>query len=294
MEEEDPKFVTTKQGVKLCYEISGPDGAPVIALVNGWTEQQAAWRTEFIDGLVKGGFRVLRFDNRDIGYSQSFESHNSLQHFCRFATLLFTFFYVPPYTLWDMADDLHGLLECLDIKTPVHVFGFSMGGCISQCFALKYPKQTASLTLFGTWWGTAIDNPSAAAIIRSVKPKSNTTKDIVEAVLPIHVLMESPAFPTEETALKKRVAFLVTRAKAAASPPDGYIRQFLALYANNGANPTQLKGITCPTLVLVGCSDRMVLPENSDVLIANIPHAKSKKYEGIGHSFPPIHGDHDG
>jgi len=284
-------FVTTKRGVKLCYELVGPEGAPVIVLVNGWTEQMAAWKPEFIEGLVSGNFRVLRFDNRDCGYSQSFATDSSFESFCRVTTLLLTFFYVPPYTLKDMADDLHGLLECLQIHEPVHVFGFSMGGCISQLFAMHYPQHTASLTLFGTFWGKAVDNPVAVALFHTIKPKSASTSDIVDAVLPLHFMMDGTKYPSEEKELRKRVKYLVSRAKAAGAPPDGYIRQWLALYAHASANSSQLASITCSTLVLVGTADRMVLPENSDKLIKHIPNAKFKKYEGIGHSFPIQHMD---
>ncbi|HVB48868.1 MAG TPA: alpha/beta fold hydrolase, partial [Burkholderiales bacterium] len=110
-------------GIELYYEIHGPDGAPWLVFshslacsVRMWDEQIAAFRDRY---------RVLAFDTR--GHGQSAAPAGA-------------------YTLGQMADDLKGLLEHLDIRRG-HFVGLSMGGMIGQTFALKYPGIFQSLTL---------------------------------------------------------------------------------------------------------------------------------------------------
>ena len=55
--------------VELCYDVRGPvDGEPML-LIMGLGSQLIAWRDGFLDLLVEQGFRVIRFDNRDVGLS---------------------------------------------------------------------------------------------------------------------------------------------------------------------------------------------------------------------------------
>src|SRR5690606_12317480 len=53
------------------------------------------------------------------------------------------------YTLEEMADDLHALLQHVG-ASKVHFCGLSMGGMIGQTFALKYPDVFQTMTLCDT------------------------------------------------------------------------------------------------------------------------------------------------
>ena len=61
-------------GIAIEVEDTGADGSqadrPVVLLVMGLGMQLVAWPAEFVQALVQDGFRVVRFDNRDIGLSQ--------------------------------------------------------------------------------------------------------------------------------------------------------------------------------------------------------------------------------
>ena len=63
----------TANGIKIYYEDNGPAHAPVILLVMGLGTQMIAWPDDFIQGLVQSGFRVIHYDNRDIGLSSRLE-----------------------------------------------------------------------------------------------------------------------------------------------------------------------------------------------------------------------------
>ena len=61
--------MASANGIELCYqEIGEPDGKPLI-LVMGLATQMIAWHEGFCGLLADRGFRVIRFDNRDIGRS---------------------------------------------------------------------------------------------------------------------------------------------------------------------------------------------------------------------------------
>ena len=95
------------------------------------------------------GFRVIRFDNRDIGLSQSFDAAgvpNLALDSLRFALGLRV---RSPYTLGDMAADSVAVLDVLGID-KAHVCGASMGGMIAQRLAARYPERVKSLTLMMT------------------------------------------------------------------------------------------------------------------------------------------------
>ena len=90
--------------------------------------------------LAERGFRVIRFDNRDIGHSTMIDSagmpvaldmiRGRRDH--------------APYLLADMADDTFGLMDHLGIDAA-HVVGASMGGMIAQTMAITHPERVRSL-----------------------------------------------------------------------------------------------------------------------------------------------------
>ncbi len=130
--------IITRQGVSLEVVEDGPsDGMPLV-MITGTLQTIVDWPGALIDDLVKSGYRVVRFDNRDAGLSQTFASKNIL-------TMIWILFWayafgIPPYTLTDMAEDAVGIMDALNIQSA-HVIGWSMGGIIAQRLALKYPER---------------------------------------------------------------------------------------------------------------------------------------------------------
>src|SRR4029450_7071173 len=112
-------------GIRLEVEDHGsPKGEPLL-LVMGLGMQLVAWHEDFVQRLVDRGFRVIRFDNRDIGLSEDFD-HLGVPNLALEAMRHAVGMPVrAPYTLADMADDTAGLLDALDIRSA-HVCGASM------------------------------------------------------------------------------------------------------------------------------------------------------------------------
>lgn len=107
--------IAKANGVELYYESHGPNDAPVILLIMGLATQMIAWPDEMITGLVARGFRVIAFDNRDIGLSQRIDTAPAPNPLIVMAAMRLGL--KPPvgYGLRDMAADATGLLDALGI-----------------------------------------------------------------------------------------------------------------------------------------------------------------------------------
>ncbi|MBO0931816.1 alpha/beta fold hydrolase [Fibrella sp. HMF5036] len=129
----------------MAYESQGAHQAPAILLIAGANMQLTAWPATFCRQLVRRGYRVVRFDNRDIGLSTKLDQAG-LADWAAIGKALAERKTPPlPYTLDDMAADAVGLLDVLGIK-KAHIVGASMGGMIAQRVAYNHPKHTLSLT----------------------------------------------------------------------------------------------------------------------------------------------------
>ena len=140
-------------GISIEVEDHGPPSGEPLLLVMGLGMQLVAWHEEFVDGLVARGFRVIRFDNRDIGLSQRFDHlgvPNLMLDSLRLAVGLGV---QSGYTVADMADDAVGVMDALGIRSA-HVCGASMGGMIAQHMAVRHPQRLKSVTLMMTTSGS--------------------------------------------------------------------------------------------------------------------------------------------
>jgi pimeloyl-ACP methyl ester carboxylesterase len=133
------------RGITLDCEDLGDASAPAILLVMGLGMPGVAWPDPFVDGLVAGGFRVIRFDNRDCGRSTKLAGGSGRGLRVAIAQALLRRPVSAPYSLDDMAADAVGLLDALGIPRA-HVVGVSMGGMIAQIVAARHPARVASLT----------------------------------------------------------------------------------------------------------------------------------------------------
>src|SRR5437762_13109577 len=93
-------------GIELEYQVFGEPKAPPLLLIAGLGAQMLSWDEDFCRLLAGRGFRVIRFDNRDVGMSTWMEGE---------------------YALDDMAADATALLDALGIPAA-HIVGASKIG----------------------------------------------------------------------------------------------------------------------------------------------------------------------
>jgi pimeloyl-ACP methyl ester carboxylesterase len=270
-------------GLELAYDERGPSSAPVILLIMGLGTQMIAWPETFCDQLAAAGFRVVRFDNRDIGLSTKIENAPKI----RLASVLFKAFLgrkvKSPYTLEDMAADAIGLLDALDIANA-HIVGASMGGMIAQIVAAKYPERVRSLVSIMSSSGDPKlprSKPKVNAVMFGRRPKPTDRERLIRYGMKMHRTIGSPAYPTPARVLRRKVEAAIDRSYY----PAGTLRQFTAIIAN-GSRVELLKTITAPTLVIHGSDDPLVPVEAGMDTAEHIPDAELKIIPGMGHDFP--------
>ena len=132
-------------GVELFYEDFGQPDDPAILLVMGLGAQLILWPDAFVARLVAGGYRVIRYDNRDIGQSSHLHGAKAISTIRALISAKLGWKFPVAYTLTDMAADAVALLDALGIGRA-HVVGASMGGMIAQLIAADWPDRVLSLT----------------------------------------------------------------------------------------------------------------------------------------------------
>ena len=276
IEPPNEQFCTAGE-VELCYETFGDESGEPLLLVMGLATQMLAWHTDFCRELVDRGFFVIRFDNRDIGRSQSFDETPPPSP----VELITRRIKKPAYTLEDMADDGARLLDCLGIQSA-HVVGASMGGMIAQAMASRHPDRVRSLvSIMSTTGNRWKGQPAIKTLPVLLSPPPKTKESAVERTLKVFKLVGSPGFERDEQELAEMAELSYDRRGSAAGPG----RQIAAVIASGDRTPA-LGRITAPTLVIHGTADKLVRPSGGKATAAAIPGAKLMLIDGMGHDLP--------
>jgi pimeloyl-ACP methyl ester carboxylesterase len=268
-------------GLDLCYEIFGaPDAEPMV-LIMGLGAQMIQWDDDFCRQLAARGFRVIRFDNRDIGKSSKLSGGKRLT---AFELLRQRFLHIPvaaPYKLSDMAKDTIGLMDVLGIASA-HIVGASMGGMIAQEIAISYPQRVRSLTsIMSTTGNPHLPPPTRAAIAILMAPPPRTREEFVARFARTWKVLRVGHFPEDEALDRERAERTYERGLN----PAGAARQLRAILAS-GSRKARLGSVTAPTIVIHGTVDPLVHPYGGKDTAASIPGAKLLMIEGMGHALP--------
>jgi pimeloyl-ACP methyl ester carboxylesterase len=273
---------TTANGIEIEYEDHGDPAAPVILLIMGLGAQLTLWPIELVEALVARGFRVIRYDNRDIGLSHKFDGVKSPGLLK--LMLLGRLGLKPrvPYTIADMAADGIGVLDALGIA-KAHIVGASMGGMIAQHIAFTYPERVLSLTsIMSSTGNRKLPAGRKEAIeVLTKRPTSADEEVLVEHGMKVARALAGSGYPPDDARLRERTRSLIKRSFY----PEGLGRQLGAIIAD-GDRRERLQSVTAPTLVIHGEDDPLVpLPGGEDTA-RNISGARLKTFPGMGHDLP--------
>jgi pimeloyl-ACP methyl ester carboxylesterase len=267
-------------GIILEYDETGPkDGIPLL-LVMGFGAQMTSWTPVFREALAAQGFRVIRYDNRDVGLSQRFEgSPNPREVLAAMAEGR-----KPdvPYTMNDMAADGAGLLAALGIESA-HVLGASMGGMIAQLVAINHPRQTRSLiSVFSSTGDPSLPrtSPEANAVLLA-PPPSTSREDVVAHSVKNRKFYASTRWNTPDD----EVAALVGAAYDRSYDPKGVGRQYAGILATPPRTEALAK-LDVPALVLHGTKDTLIPWQAGLHTAQSIPGAEFVLIDGWGHDIP--------
>ncbi len=269
--------VDVGRGIQLCHDAFGDPADPPVLLIAGLGQQKHTWPSEFAADLAAAGYRVIRFDNRDVGRSTHAE-------------------FPPPkpwailrggsdrrqYHLGDMARDTVGLLDALGHR-DAHLVGVSMGGMIAQTVAAQHPGRARSLTsIMSTTGAPRIGRPAPSTwwLLATSRPARSRT-EACDAAVKTFRHIASRGFPFDEQWVRDKAGLAWDRDPTSA----GTTRQLAAIFAS-GDRTAELRHVDVPTLVIHGDHDRMVNPTGGAATAAAIPGARLETIVGMGHDLP--------
>lgn len=264
-------------GIEIAYQEVGDPNAEPLLLVMGLGTQMLGWDEQFCVQLAERGFRVVRFDNRDVGHSTMLEGAGVPGRVEVFLGRRST----AAYRLSDMAADTTGLMDHLGIESA-HVVGASMGGMIAQTLAIEHAERVRSLvSIMSTTGSRRVGAPTLKAYGAIFAKPPHGRDAYIERVLRTFKVIGSPAFPTDEPRLREVAGAMYDRSHN----PKGILRQIHAISAS-GDRTKALRKLRVPTTVIHGSRDPLVRPSGGRATAQAIPNARLRMVEGMGHDLP--------
>ena len=251
-----PTQFISADGINFAYREYGQQngGTPVIFL-NHLAAVLDNWDPRIIDGIA-AKHHVVVFDNRGVGASTG----------------------EPAKSIEQMADDAITFIQAKGFK-QVDLFGFSMGGMISQEIVLKQPQLIRKMILSGT-------GPAGGTGISTVGRVSNW--DLVRGMA-THQDPKVYLFFTRTDNGKAAAKAFVQRINERTENRDkeitisAYRAQLKALKKWGNKKPADLSIIQQPVLVANGDHDRMVPTVNTYDLAKRLPNSSLVIYPDAGH-----------
>ncbi len=272
--------VRVNEKVEIYFETFGHPSNPPILLIMGLDAQCILYGEKFIKYFLEKNIYVIRFDNRDIGYSTWMNDSWSRRN---------------PYTLSDMAQDSLALLDFLHIE-KVHLFGISMGGMIAQQLAIDYGNRVLSMiTVMSS--GFLLDSRLVKSYLKKivfwiapvllkyiyVKNKYSNHKITVGSYVATYRKLCGKRYKFDEPYF--RMIFTESIEKRKGQNPRARYQQFCAIVAS-GSRLKQLSKINTPVLVIHGTADPLIPHTHADEYARVIPQSKLIKINGVGHELP--------
>jgi pimeloyl-ACP methyl ester carboxylesterase len=270
-------------GINIEYDVHGPENGEPLLLIMGLGAQMTRWPVAFVKQFTDKGYRVIRYDNRDVGLSQKFHEAGPGDVAAIMAARAAGKPVAVAYTLNDMAADAAGLLDALHIK-KAHIVGASMGGMIAQMVAAHYPQKVLSLTSIMSSTGNPSlppAKPEAMAMLMS-RPESDDMEALADRAVVSQKIIGSPAYPADDAEIRARAVEDYKRSFY----PVGFTRQIAAVMAS-GDRRAAVATITAPTMVVHGAADPLVPIEGGRDTAAVIKGAELREIPGMGHDLPP-------
>ncbi|MBC9249986.1 alpha/beta hydrolase [Pseudomonas alcaligenes] len=266
--------------VRLAYQSVGREQDPALLLVMGLGGQLIHWPDEVVARLCQQGFRVIRFDNRDVGLSAWHGPAPAVDLTYELLRYRIGLAVNAPYSLRDMAGDSLGLMDALGIQR-FHVLGASMGGMIAQYMADMAPQRVESLTLVMTSSGApGLPAPNASLLALLARREAPSREVAIAQQADLLAALGSPQVPVDRAGLLAEAA----RSYDRSFNPEGVQRQILAVLAEP-SRVALLDRLRLPTLVVHGTADPLLPVMHGVHVAAHIKGSQLKLIPGLAHRF---------
>ena len=265
-------------GIVIEYEEYGKKTDPVLILIRGLGSQLIHWPQNLISGFTEVGYRVIIFDNRDIGLSArcpkdgfSYDKENIVKTIDAGKNV------VPAYSLDDMALDVIGLMDTIGID-KAHVFGMSLGGAITQVLLINHQARILSAVIV-----MSSSKLSDQSRIKKIALQHTSKYEYIENAVSENKLWGNSSFPVSENYVRD----VSGRAFDRGAESEAVNRQASAVYSF-GDRREALKATNLPCLVIHGEDDVLVLPEEGKEISSLIKDSEIKIIGGMGHEITPL------
>ena len=241
--------IARANGLDLAYRIDG-DGSETLVLVNGLADPKESWEAQI--PAFSERYRVLSYDNRGVGETPTTPG---------------------PYTTAQMADDLAGLVDALELER-FHLVGVSMGGMIAQEYAIAHVGRLLSASFCCTY---PYPGPFCLRMFscwRDLVPQLGVGFTQREVIL---WAFTTDFFEQQEETLKEIEELMAANPQ----PPEGYLAQLSSIETHDTRG--RLGAVTCPALTLVGEEDILIYPKLSRRLHDELPSSTWAEVPG-GHA----------
>ncbi len=272
---EYPTYYAHVNDISIAYQEFGNPEDETIILVMGLGGQLIHWDDDLVWKLVDAGFHVVRFDNRDAGWSSKLYDADTPNVITGIKYKLGLSLNAP-YSLDDMAADAIGLLNYLEVESA-HAVGMSMGGMIAQIMAGKYPEKIKSLTSIMSTSG-AEHLPQGTLGIDTDARAGTSREDVIAASAKFGQKLDGTVAELSEA----EWLTLQARSYDRSHYPDGFARQMWAI-GDAGDRVALLKNITQPTLVIHGKDDQLIPVEHGTHTAELVNNSRLVLLDGMGH-----------
>jgi rifampin ADP-ribosylating transferase len=236
--------VSIGTGISVAFLEQGTRTGPAILLLHAWGESLASF--DRMADALPAAWRLLAVDLR--GHGQSDKP-------------------LAGYDLVSVADDVRAFLDEVDVTSAVLV-GSSSGGYVAQQLAVLAPNRVDGLVLLGSPMNLH-GRPSFADEIDA----------LVDPISPAWARDFVGWFDVESDVSAE---YLADRVQDALALPADVWR--LSLSGLTDSPPPLRSGrITCPALAIWGDRDALIPVDDQRELVAAIPGARRRVYEGVGH-----------
>jgi len=253
------KFAELPDG-KIHYRLTGPEGAPLIVMVHGFStpgfifEQNAT-------ALREAGFRVLQFDHFGRGWSARPAARYDIDFYDR---------------------ELTGLLDALGVTEPAGFVGLSMGGPIVAEFAARHPERVSRVFLFvPAGFDVAGTDGFQAGLIRTP-----VIGDWLWRVVAMGSLTSDPQYDETGLAPEDRLQGDFTGQIAYRGFGEALLSSFRHFpMQGRDATYASLAATSIPVAAIFGTADPTVLISSAGKMQTLVPEAEVHILEGADHGL---------
>ena len=250
-------FVTV-DGVRHHFLESGEGVA--IVFVHGWGLTLQSWMGQM--SVLQDRFRVIAYDWRGHGLSDP----------------------TPPYDFSVLARELDGLLDQLDVHSPV-LCGHSMGGTIVMDYMTTCTRSLSAVLLVdtnlpGTRWDRFVhwmrcEGSSAATELLGRALGRRRALEVISRVYGYEFWADAwrAGHPQEYAAWRRQFA---------EGDFSGMINAYRASARRQNPEPA-MRALALPALVVNGTADRVFSVKMAKRIAGSIPGARLALVEGAGH-----------